>query len=68
MGCGVGIEAFGSPIGAAAITPPLMTMSGFTPKNAGDQRTRSASLPASIDPMWRETPCAIAGLIVYLAI
>ena len=33
-GCGVGIEAFGSPIGAHAIAPPLMTTCGRTPKNA----------------------------------
>jgi hypothetical protein len=58
----------GSPICAATIDPPLMTMSGFTPKKAGDHRTRSASLPFSTEPMCFETPCAIAGLIVYLAI
>ena len=39
------MDAFGSPIGAQAIEPPLITRSGFTPKNAGDQSTRSASLP-----------------------
>jgi hypothetical protein len=57
----------GSPIGAAAIMPPLITRSGFTPKNAGDHSTRSASLPFSTEPMCFETPCAIAGLMVYLA-
>ena len=44
-----------------------MIMSGFTPKKAGDQITRSASLPFSTEPMCFDTPCAIAGLIVYLA-
>src|ERR1041384_1039998 len=66
-GCGVGIDAFGSPMGAATIEPPLMTHSGLTPKNAGDHSTRSASLPFSTDPISFETPWAIAGLIVYLA-
>src|SRR5579863_7931700 len=66
-GCGVGIEAFGSPIGAATIEPPLMMQSGLTPKKAGDQITRSASLPFSTDPISFATPCAMAGLIVYLA-
>src|SRR5262249_31095186 len=66
-GSGVGIEAFGSPIAAYAISPPLSTSSGFTPKNAGCQSTRSASLPASIDPTRWPMPWAIAGLIVYLA-
>src|ERR1700759_3683576 len=66
-GCGVGIEAFGSPIGAATIEPPLMMHSGLTPKNAGAHSTRSASLPFSTEPISLETPCAIAGLMVYLA-
>src|SRR5258706_6406680 len=66
-GCGVGIEALGSPICAATIEPPLMMISGLTPKNAGDHSTRSASLPFSTDPMYFDTPCAIAGLMVYLA-
>ena len=66
-GCGVGIDALGSPIGAAAMAPPLMTQSGFTPKNAGDHSTRSASLPASTEPMCFDTPCEMAGLMVYLA-
>src|ERR1700761_6520038 len=66
-GCGVGIDAFGSPIGAATIEPPLMMHSGLTPKKAGDHSTRSASFPFSTDPISFETPCAIAGLMVYLA-
>src|ERR1700753_2759221 len=66
-GCGVGVEAFGSAMGAATIEPPLMMHSGFTPKNAGDHSTRSASLPFSTEPISFETPCAIAGLMVYLA-
>src|SRR5271155_4095593 len=66
-GCGVGIDALGSPIGAAPIEPPLMMHSGLTPKNAGDHSTRSASLPFSTEPISFETPWAIAGLMVYLA-
>ena len=34
-GCGVGIEAFASPIAAYTIIPPLITNEGFTPKKAG---------------------------------
>jgi hypothetical protein len=34
-GCGVGIEAFASPIAAHAMNPPLSTTSGRTPKNFG---------------------------------
>src|SRR5580692_7537469 len=34
-GCGVGMDALGSPICAHAIIPPLMTISGFAPNNAG---------------------------------
>ena len=49
------------------MTPPLMTISGRDPKQAGFQSTRSASLPASTEPTWRLTPWAIAGLMVYLA-
>ena len=49
-GCGVGIEAFGSPIAADMGKPPFKTISGFTPKNAGFHNTRSASLPTSIEP------------------
>ena len=49
------------------MVPPLMMQSGFTPKNAGDHSTRSAILPFSTEPMSFDTPCAIAGLMVYLA-
>ncbi len=44
-----------------------MMQSGFTPKNAGDHSTRSASLPFSTEPISFDTPWAIAGLMVYLA-
>src|SRR5690242_6952652 len=44
-GCGVGIEALASPIRLQAMKPPLMIISGLTPKKAGRQSTRSASLP-----------------------
>ena len=47
---GVGIEALGSPMGAAGIAPPLRMSAGLAPKNAGFQSTMSASLPASSDP------------------
>ena len=50
-GCGVGIDAFASPICDHAMNPPLMTSSGLTPKNAGCHSTRSASLPTSTDPI-----------------
>src|SRR6202167_606248 len=66
-GCGVGIEAFGSPMALQAMNPPLTIISGFTPKNAGFHRTRSASFPGSIDPISAAMPWVIAGLIVYLA-
>src|ERR1700749_951626 len=66
-GCGVGMDALGSPIGAATIDPPLMMHSGFTPKKAGDHSTRSASFPFSTAPISFETPWAVAGLMVYLA-
>src|SRR5436190_16139797 len=66
-GCGVGIEPLGSPIGAATIDPPISTMSGLTPKKAGAHITRSARLPTSTEPTWREIPWVIAGLMVYLA-
>ncbi len=46
-GCGVGIDALASPIAAQATIPPLSTACGRTPKNAGSQSTRSASLPGS---------------------
>ena len=67
-GCGVGIEAFASPILAAIIIPPLITTSGFTPKRAGFQITKSANLPTSKEPMTSEVPVAKAGLLVYLAL
>ena len=54
-------------MGAAAIVPPISTMAGFTPKNAGSHNTRSARLPAATDPMCLDMPWAMAGLIVYLA-
>ncbi len=34
-GCGVGIDALASPIAPHAITPPLTTTCGRTPKNRG---------------------------------
>ncbi len=66
-GCGVGIDALGSPIAAAAIMPPLRINDGLTPKNAGRHSTRSASLPGSIEPTSCAMPWASAGLIVYFA-
>ena len=65
-GSQVGIDALASPIFEATIMPPLMTMSGFAPKKAGFQSTRSAHLPASTEPTYEATPCVSAGLIVYL--
>ncbi len=62
-----GMDAFASPICAHAMKPPFTTISGLMPKNAGFQITRSASFPTSTDPISRAIPCAIAGLIVYLA-
>ena len=50
-GCGVGIDALASPIAPHAITPPLTTTCGRTPKNRGSYSTRSASLPGSIEPI-----------------
>jgi len=61
------MEALASPITLQAINPPLITISGFVPKNAGFQRIRSAILPGSIDPTVSAIPCVSAGLIVYLA-
>ena len=49
-GCGVGIEAFGSPSAAHTMAPPLITSSGRTPKKRGSHSTRSASLPGSTEP------------------
>ena len=54
-------------MGAATIVPPISTQSGLAPKKAGDQITRSARLPTSTEPTWREMPWVMAGLIVYLA-
>jgi hypothetical protein len=39
-----------SPIIARAMSPPLITISGFTPKNTGFHRTRSAIWPTSAEP------------------
>jgi hypothetical protein len=50
-----------------AMLPPINTISGFTPKKAGDHSTRSARLPTSIEPISCEMPCAMAGLMVYFA-
>ena len=66
-GCGVGMEALGSPMAASTKKPPLTTRSGLTPKKAGFQITRSASFPTSTDPTSEEMPCVMAGLMVYLA-
>src|SRR5579859_7752023 len=66
-GCGVGMEALASPITLQAMNPPLTIISGFTPKKAGFQSTRSASLPGSMDPTCAAMPCVMAGLMVYLA-
>src|SRR5258708_38270701 len=59
------MEAFGSPMAAAAIMPPFKTIDGLTPKKAGFHNTRSASFPASTDPTSCDTPWAIAGLILH---
>src|SRR5271168_2769024 len=66
-GCGVGMDAFGSPIALHAMNPPLTTISGFAPKNAGFQSTKSASFPGSMDPISVAIPCVTAGLMVYFA-
>lgn len=55
-GSGVGILAFGSPICAQAICPPLTTISGLAPKNAGFQMTTSANLPTSKLPTLCDIP------------
>ncbi len=62
------MEAFGSPICAAAIMPPFKIILGLTPKNAGFHKTKSASLPIEIEPTICDMPWVIAGLMVYLAI
>ena len=67
-GCGVGIEAFASPIFDEQINPPFIIISGFTPNIAGLQRTRSAIFPTSTEPAYSEIPCVIAGFIVYFEI
>ena len=62
------MDAFGSPIGAAAIIPPLIINDGLIPKKAGFHKTKSANFPASIEPTSCDIPCAIAGLMVYFEI
>ena len=57
----------GRPCSAQMIRPPLMTIFGLAPKNAGSHSTRSAILPGSIEPRTCEMPWVIAGLIVTLA-
>ena len=59
--------AFGSPMAAMAMLPPLRMQKGFTPKKAGFQITMSAHLPTSRLPTSWLMPCAMAGLMVYLA-
>ena len=56
-----------SPIAAQATKPPLITIHGLMPKEARGQRTRSAILPAAIEPTCSAMPTVIAGLMVYLA-
>src|SRR5260370_41337695 len=63
-GCGVGMDALVSPITLQAMNPPLMIISGLTPKKAGLQTTRSARFLAWMDLSSLENPCAIACLIV----
>ncbi|EWS62534.1 hypothetical protein Y695_04241 [Hydrogenophaga sp. T4] len=52
---------------ASAMLPPFRTSAGLTPKKAGFQTTRSAHFPTSSEPTMCDMPCAMAGLIVYLA-
>mmetsp|Transcript_46019 Transcript_46019/g.107302 ORF Transcript_46019/g.107302 Transcript_46019/m.107302 type:complete len:281 (-) Transcript_46019:872-1714(-) len=66
-GCGVGMEAFGSPICAHAMVPPLITISGLAPNSSGFHSTMSASLPTCREPTRCDMPCASAGFTVYLA-
>ncbi|CKU88403.1 Uncharacterised protein [Mycobacterium tuberculosis] len=61
------MDAFGSPMAAIAMVPPFRMVKGFTPKKAGFQTTMSAHLPTSSEPTSCAMPCAMAGLIVYLA-
>ncbi len=49
-GSGVGMDAFASPMRANRIEPPLITISGFAPNNAGCHSTKSAILPTSTEP------------------
>ncbi len=63
----MGSEAFGSPISAQLITPPLITILGLAAKELIGQSTMSASLPGSSEPMWSAVPEATAGLMVSLA-
>ena len=44
------------PIKLSATKPLFITISGFTPKNAGFQTTRSAIFPLSIEPTYSEIP------------
>src|SRR5262249_45735171 len=64
---GVGMLAWGPPMAALAMLPPLRMRLGLTPKNAGRHSTRSASLPTSTEPTTWAMPCVRAGLMVYLA-
>src|SRR5271165_6045611 len=66
-GCGVGMEALGSPMALQAMKPPFTTISGFAPKKAGFHKTRSANFPGSIEPISEDIPWVMAGLMVYLA-
>ena len=46
--------------------PPLIIKLGFTPKNLGFHKTKSANFPTSTEPTSCAIPWVIAGLIVYL--
>ena len=50
VGCGVVMDAFGSPSEPQTTAPPLTTISGRTAKKRGSHNTRSAILPTSIEP------------------
>ena len=52
---------------AHKMKPPFKIMLGLMPKNAGFHTTRSAHLPTSTLPTSWLMPCAIDGLMVYLA-
>jgi hypothetical protein len=60
------IREGGRTIWAYEQNPLLTTSFGLTPKFAGFQSTRSATLPTSMLPIMWPIPWAIAGLIVYL--